>query len=135
MHKKQGRLYMLQQIQELPFYQQVVEPALTFAWMLMLAIWGGIAGYIRKVKLGIAPRFSIVELIGEIVVSGFVGIITLYLCQAAEFDIYLSAALVGISGHFGSRAVFVIEQLLQKKAGVLIKIETKDSPQDGNKTS
>jgi len=82
---------------------------LTYLWVFGMAALGGIAGYIRKIKSGMLSRFSIVELIGEIVISAFVGIITFYLCEYAEIPSVLTAAFIGVSSHMGSRAIFMME--------------------------
>ena len=87
----------------------------TYTLMISLAFWGGVASYMRKVKSGLTARFSITELIGELFISGFVGLITFYLCESAKIDQMISAALVGIAGHMGSRAIFLIEKYLQSK--------------------
>jgi hypothetical protein len=42
-------------------------------------------------------------------------VITFYLCESSQIDPLISAALVGISGHMGSRAIFTIEKFLQNK--------------------
>jgi len=81
----------------------------TYAWVVLLSIWGGVAGYIRRFKRD--QRFSLVELIGELCISAFVGVLTFFLCEAANIPPVMSAAFVGISGHMGSRAIFLIEQL------------------------
>ncbi len=86
--------------------------AITYAWVFSLSSWGGIAGYIRKIKSGCA-RFSIAELIGEICISGFVGIITFFLCESAQIHQVLAAAVIGISSHMGSRAILTMERLLE----------------------
>lgn len=96
---------------------------LTYAWMVALSLWGGTASYVRKVRMGMTPRFSLTELVGELVISGFSGIVTFYLCQYAEFPMPLTAAMVGISGHMGSRVFYLLEQILQKRAGVRISLE------------
>ena len=88
---------------------------LQYAWVFGLSSWGGLAHYIRKVKMGYSERFSIVELIGEITISAFAGIITFFLCEAAEAPKLITAAMIGVSGHMGSRTIFAIERLLQKK--------------------
>lgn len=88
---------------------------LTYAWVLALAAWGGIAGYIRRVKHRTNAHFSLAELVGEIVISGFVGILTFYLCQSANMTGPLSAAMVGAAGHMGSRALYFLEAILRDK--------------------
>lgn len=88
---------------------------LTYFWVIGIACWGGIAGYIRKLKAGHTERFKIAELIGEMVISSFVGIITFFMCEMAHFDHIVAAALVGITGHMGSRAIFIMEDIAAKK--------------------
>lgn len=90
---------------------------ITYLWVIGLSSWGGIASYVRKVRGSIIARFSIVELIGELAISAFVGVITFYLCNYAELDPALTAALVGVSGHMGSRAIFNIERVVQQRIG------------------
>lgn len=93
-------------------------PLLTYAWILLLASWGGIVNYIRKVKSNQVERFSIMELIGEIVVSAFAGVMTFWLCELSAFPPLLTAAFVGVSGHMGGRGIALIENILKRKAGV-----------------
>jgi len=87
----------------------------TYAWVVTLASWGGIANYARKLRDGIITRFSITELIGELVISGFTGLMTFYLCVAGEVQEPVSAVLVGISGHMGSRGIYLIENILKRR--------------------
>lgn len=89
-------------------------PLLTYSWVFGLSMMGGVVSFMRKLKAGNARAFNIVEFIGEIVTSGFVGILTFYLCEASGFSQVLTAAFVGISGHMGSRAIFMFEKKLEK---------------------
>ena len=82
---------------------------LTYAWVFALSLFGGFAGYLRKVKAGIISRFSVHELLGELLISAFVGVMTFYLCDYAQIPGPLSAAFIGISAHMGSRAIFIFE--------------------------
>jgi NhaP-type Na+/H+ and K+/H+ antiporter len=91
---------------------------LTYLWVMVLAAWGGIASYIRRVRSGAAEKFSFMELIGEIVISGFTGVLTFWLCELAGFPGLLTAAFVGISGHMGSRAIALMEDSFKRKMGV-----------------
>lgn len=102
-----------------PFGYSVV----TYVWVLLLAVWGGVVNFIQRLKRGEAKAHNIVELIGEVVISAFVGVVTFYLCELSDFPQILTAALVAISGHMGTRALFVFERVIEKiiknKAGVL----------------
>ena len=90
----------------------------TMIWVLALSTWGGIAGYVRKIKQGKTKRFSLTELVGEIVISSFVGVITYFLCKSSGIDETITAAVVGVSSHMGSRAIYLIEILVRKKTGL-----------------
>ena len=88
---------------------------ITYGWVFILSVWGGIVHNIRKVREGLITRFSLSELIGDVVTSGFAGIVTFYLCQAAELNNLATAAMVGVSGHMGARSLFLIEEWLRKR--------------------
>jgi len=87
---------------------------ITYVWVFGISLLGGIAGYIRKIKTGHC-RFSVSELIGELVISGFVGVLTFFMCESAQMQPVLSAAFIGISGHMGSRAILIFEKLAQSR--------------------
>lgn len=88
---------------------------ITYAWVILLAAAGGAVNFIQKVRDGTSRSFNFTELIGEIFTSAFAGIITFYLCEWSGTPALLTAALVGISGHMGSRAIFRLEKFLEKK--------------------
>lgn len=86
---------------------------LTYIWVIGLSAMGGIAHYINKLNSGLS-RFNLVEIFGEIFVSGFAGLMTFYLCEAAEIEYPLTAVLIGVSGHMGSRTIFILENIFNK---------------------
>lgn len=88
---------------------------LTYAWVVGLSITGGLVSFLRKLRAGAARPFNLIELIGEIVTSGFVGVLTFWLCEASAIDPLLTAFMVGISGHMGSRLIFQFEKHLEQQ--------------------
>jgi hypothetical protein len=84
----------------------------TYLWIVGLAMWGGVVSFYNKMKDGNVRAINFTELIGELFTSGFVGIMTFYLCEAAHFAPLVTAACVGISGHMGSRGIFMLEKWL-----------------------
>ena len=98
-------------------------PLLTYAWVFLLSLWGGIASNIRKIRSG-AIRFSFAELIGDVVISGFIGLITYYLCKYYAIDDILSAVFVGISSHMGTRAIYALEIAISEKLKIKLPEET-----------
>lgn len=69
----------------------------------------------RKLRRGHVRAFNFAEFIGELSASAFAGVTTFYLCQWSGFSPVLTAALVGISGHMGSRAIFMMEKFFESK--------------------
>ena len=92
-------------------------PLITYAWVLLLSSWGGMVSWLRKRKRGIARPFNLVELIGEIMTSVFAGMLTFWLCEASGISPLVTAALVAISGHMGTRAIFHLEQFAESRFG------------------
>jgi len=91
---------------------------LTYAWVFCLAMLGGAASFVGRVRSGQSKYSNIVELIGELVVSSFAGLVTFFLCRTANFDEMLTAAFIAISGHMGTRIIFKFESYLVKKFGL-----------------
>lgn len=87
----------------------------TYLWVLALSLAGGAANFFRKLKAGEARPFNLVEFVGELFIAGFTGICTFLFCEAAGFNPLLSAAFIAISGHMGSRALFLFEKVLARR--------------------
>jgi len=47
--------------------------------------------------------------------SAFAGIITFYLCQAAGFSQLITAVMVAVTGHMGTRAIYQVERIVEKR--------------------
>lgn len=90
---------------------------ITYAWVLVVSALGGIANYIRKVKAG--REFSIMEVVGDIVISAFAGVLTFWICELGGMPPLATAAFVGIAGHMGSRAIALLEDRIKRRFGKL----------------
>jgi len=88
---------------------------ITYGWVFALAILGGVVSFMRKLQLGHTRVFNLVEFIGEIVTSAFAGVLTFWMCEHANISPLMTAAFVGVSGHMGSRALFMAEGWLTKQ--------------------
>lgn len=84
-------------------------PLITYVWVILMAAWGGLVSFVRKRREGVVRAFNVTELIGELFTSAFVGIVTFLLCEWSGVPPLLTAAFVGITGHMGSRALFMFE--------------------------
>lgn len=86
---------------------------LTYSWVFLLAILGGVVSFYRKLQAGQTKIFNIVEFLGELSTSAFAGVITFWLCENAGISPLMTAAMVGVSGHMGSRAIYFFEKWLK----------------------
>lgn len=90
-------------------------PIITYLWVFGMAILGGIVSFARKVKEGRARAWNFAEFFGEIATSAFAGVVTFYLCEWSGFSNLLTASLVGVAGHMGSRAIHLMEKFFESK--------------------
>jgi len=86
----------------------LAESGFGYLWLVVLAVWGGTANYISRLKKSKAA-FSVIELVGEWTISGFAGVVTALCCYSMGWDWYLTAAATGIAGHMGGRAIGLAE--------------------------
>lgn len=86
-------------------------------WLLALgmAFGGGAVNWYAKVKRGHTRAFNIIELIGEIFTSGFVGLGVFMLLAAMEQPAGICAAAAGVGGHMATRLLFAIERAVEAR--------------------
>lgn len=88
---------------------------ITYAWVIGLSAAGGAVAFIRKFKAGHVRAFNVIELVGECATSAFAGVMTFYLCEWSNFSALATAAMVGIAGHMGSRAIVNLELFFESR--------------------
>jgi hypothetical protein len=62
-----------------------------------------------------AKPYNLTELVGELVTAAFSGMLTFWLCEQADIAPLMTSALVGISGHMGSRTLFLLKKMIERK--------------------
>jgi hypothetical protein len=88
----------------------------TYLWVIGVSLLGGAASFYQKVKAGQARWFNFAEFVGEMATSALAGILTYWLCEYAGLNPWLKAAFIGIAGHMGSRALFMLEKVFERWA-------------------
>lgn len=88
----------------------------TWGWVLCLASWGGAISYFHKLDT-YGFKFSMVRLVIDVFTSAFVGVLTYLFCDTLHIPTEVTAAMVGISGHMGTRALFILERKYEKMFG------------------
>jgi len=90
-------------------------PLLTYLWVLGLSVWGGLVSFIQKVRSGSVRPFNIFELFGELMVAGFVGMLTFWICESSGMPELVTAACIGVTSHMGTRGLFRLEQWMARR--------------------
>lgn len=85
-----------------------------YGLMLGVAIAGGVVSWIRKVRAGEYPAWSLGQLIGEMAISAFAGLLTFWGCEYIGAPQLLTASLAGISGLASSKTLTMAETWAQK---------------------
>ena len=93
-------------------------PVKQYGFVLGVALLGGLVSWVAKVRRGEISPWSVMQLIGELATSAFAGLICFWLCAWANAPGPLTACLVGVAGHMGTRAIVVFEQWAEKRWGV-----------------
>lgn len=102
----------------LSFMQRLQEYGLLgYAWILLIAFWGGTVRYLTAVKSGEKP--TALGWITETIISGFVGVIAAMICQYFKIDYLLTSAITGIAAHNGTRTLFIISEIVQKNVPIV----------------
>ncbi len=100
----------------MPTKDPMTYSVLTYLWVIFLSSWGGLVGYLRKIKQGKGRCFSFLELLTELVISSFVGIVTFYLCETQDIDSMLKGAIIASSGVMGSKAIHILDVFFVNQA-------------------
>lgn len=82
--------------------------ALTYVWVIALAMFGGLVAFIRRLNVAtksVPLKTIFLKLIGELAIAAFAGLLTFWLCQSWGLDGTMSALCVGVSGHMGGKAI------------------------------
>lgn len=93
---------------------QLVRECGPWAVTLLLSCWGGAVNYIAKNR---KKQFRARDLIFDLIISSFAGSMMHLLCKHAGLSQEVSAVLIAISGHMGTRAIASFEKLRDRFFG------------------
>jgi hypothetical protein len=83
-----------------------LQNVLPWVSVIILSCWGGAVSHLCKNR---SKKFSARDFVVDLLVSSFAGVMMHLLCQWAHMDGKLSAVLIAISGHMGTRAIASFE--------------------------
>lgn len=96
---------------------------LSYIWILIICGWAGTVRYLTTLE-GKAPTW--LGWVTEIIVSGFVGVLTATVCQYYGIDFLLMSAITGIMAHNGTRSLYILSEVIKKNSSIYL-----DSKQNG----
>lgn len=91
-----------------------IESLWVWVWVLLISFWAGTVSMIRKIRLG-ETRFSLAQWLGELIISGFIGFMTYYLCIHADIAEPLTAVCVGVSSYMGTKSLDILSKIISSK--------------------
>ena len=80
-----------------------------------MAFGGGLVSFYHRVRLRHKKTFTVFELVGEILTSGFVGLGVFMLLSALDQPMGVCASGAGVGGHMATRLLFLAEQFIAGK--------------------
>jgi hypothetical protein len=86
-------------------------------WLVLLAMWGGTVRYVMAIRKD-GRQFKFTSLFIEWIVSGFTGVLTAYMCFSAGASWQVTCFIVGVAGHMGGRALYLLEKKFKNYLGV-----------------
>ena len=95
--------------------QHNTKTLLTWALAMGMAAAGGFVNWYSRVKRGHTRVFNLIELVGEICTSGHVGVGAFMILSSYDQPLGVCAAAAGIGGHMGTRLLFLIEQIFERR--------------------
>jgi hypothetical protein len=84
-----------------------------FVAALCFAGFGGMAGYLHKIKMD-RRHFGAVDMLMSMIVSGFCGVTAFFVCRASGISDAWSAALVGMSGFMGGESLRIMFGIVRR---------------------
>ena len=90
-------------------------------WIVCLGICGGAIRFFRSQSIDSeypiqwGSRKLWLTFLIEMMTSGFVTVVTFYLCQAAGLSIFWAVGIGGIAGHEGARVINLVIRIIEKR--------------------
>ncbi|WP_457427884.1 phage holin family protein [Roseateles sp. P5_E7] len=90
-------------------------PAKQYALVLGLSMVGGLVSFYARVRKGEVMALNVTQLIGELTTSAFAGLLCFWLCELSNAPPLLTACLVSMCGHMGTRAIAAFEAFAMRR--------------------
>lgn len=86
--------------------------------VMLIGLWGAIMNYFKRKHRG----YKLVNKLGffvlDILTSGGIAVITYLVLEGYFENAYISVGVAGVFAHQGTRAFYILEQVISQKLGV-----------------
>lgn len=85
-----------------------------YGLILFIAMLGGFVRWYNAVRSGASAVYDLRVLVGELMTSAFMGVLTFWACEAMHVQPLVTAALAGMAGHAGVSGLLWAERVMKK---------------------
>lgn len=103
--------------QNTAYFMEWFRSSLPYISTFLLSCWGGIVSYIQRLRIH-RHKFNWRDLTFDLVISSFAGLLTHFFCEYANVGGSMSAILIAVSGHMGTRAIASFERMRDRIFGL-----------------
>ena len=99
-----------------------------YGMVLGVALLGGAVAWADKVRRGHLRAWNLMALVGELATASLAGLLCFWLCEWQDYPRNLTAALTGLSGYMGTRALALLERKAGERFGATAPAPLDDRP-------
>lgn len=109
---------------------------LTYCWVGLISAWGAIVRFLNSMRERREDvRTAALTLIIGIITSTFVGVLTFYACELADFQKLSTAICVAITGHMGGEALRLFQKAVVARGQGALSAILGPAPADASETT
>lgn len=106
-------------------------PLKQYGLILGVSLLGGLVAWGDKVRKGQLKAWNLLALVGELATASLAGLLCFWACEWANFAPNLTAALTGLAGYMGTRALVLAERNIERKYGHTSPAPLEEPPASG----
>lgn len=100
---------------KMPMKEPTEWTAAAWALVILIGMAGGMIRFLRNFRDGHPRTFSIFEFVVELLTSAFISVVVAMGVVSLGFDLAAAAAAGGVSGHYGIRSLYLLQNAMKKR--------------------
>jgi len=86
--------------------------------VMLLGLWGAIMNFVKRKSKQYSTTKKVSLFIIDMLTSGGIAILTYLIIMGYTDNAYLAVGIAGVLAHQGTRAFYILEQIVEQKLGV-----------------